>query len=69
MVVITKKGMSCHKDMNQVMANAHFGSLKVRGTDGNMHDIPAACIKKTTGTLKKAWRSIFFKEMGYAIPA
>ena len=63
------KGNNCHKDLSGVMANSGFGKLVVRGRDGEMYDLPSACIKKTDGCLKKNWRGIFIKEMGYAIPA
>ena len=64
-----KQGNNCHKDLSGVMANSGFGKLVMRGRDGVMHEIPAACIKKTNGCLKNNWRGIFIREMGYAIPA
>ncbi len=64
-----KVGNNCHKDLTGVMAHTGFGKLTIRGHDGNMHTIPSKCIKKTTGCLKNNWRAIFYREMGYAIPA
>jgi hypothetical protein len=63
-----KVGNQCHKDLSGVMANAHFGRLTILGKDGAKHEIPEACLFKT-GLLKKSWKAIFKREMGYAIPA
>jgi hypothetical protein len=67
-VMMYKVGNNCHKNLSGVMANAHFGQLSILGTDGAMHNIPTQCIKQS-GLLKKTWKSIFKRTMGYAIPA
>ncbi len=63
-----KKGLNCHMDMSGVMAHAHFGKLTILGKDNVFYTIPERCLFKN-GTLKKSWKSIFKREMGYAIPA
>ena len=66
---IKRRGNACHKDLNGIMANSGFGSMFVLGRDGIKYQIPSICIKKTDGNLKKNWRGLFIREMGYAIPA
>ncbi len=66
---IMRSGNNCHKDYSQIMANSGFGNMFVLGRDGIKYQVPAICLKKTDGCLKKSWRALFYKEMGYAIPA
>lgn len=64
-----KAGNQCHKSLQGVMANFGFGNMFVIGRDGVKYQIPSICLKKTDGNLKKNWRGLFIKEMGFAIPA